>query len=236
MHKLLLVQADPVAGQEAEYLDWYRTKHLGDHVSIPSVESGRLYRQFSALDGTSGHSYVVAYEVSNPVEMMERLTERRRNPQHEARSSNAIDRANATMSVVAPLAGALRLPQQVSDDGPDPGIAILHLPVAEAQQPGFASEYARHFLPTLLGAAGVGSGAVFGLDSFQYNSSPKPSHFVLLALRDTARAAESLANLALVPAELRGAPAYRALAYRAIVPALTHADAVARAHAEGVTW
>ena len=56
------------------------------------------------------------------------------------------------------------------------------------------------------------------------------------ALRDTARAAEALANLALVPAELRGAPAYRALAYRAIVPALTHADAVARAHAEGVTW
>ncbi len=236
MHKLLVVQADPVAGQEAEYLDWYRTKHLCDHVSIPSVESGRMYRQDSALDGTSGHSYVVAYEVSDPAKMMELLTERRRNPQHEARSSYAIDRANATMAIIAALEGVLRLPQQPGADGPDPGIAILHLPVAEAQQPGFSSDYAQRFLPSLLGAAGVASGAVFGLDDFQYSAAPKPSHYVLLVLSDTALAAKALAGLALAPDAVRSAPSYRALIYRAILPTLTHAGAVAQAKAEGVTW
>jgi hypothetical protein len=39
----LLVFSNPVSGQEAEYQDWYRTRHLGEVTSIDGVLFGRFY-------------------------------------------------------------------------------------------------------------------------------------------------------------------------------------------------
>ncbi|MDQ4117162.1 MAG: hypothetical protein M3235_09390 [Actinomycetota bacterium] len=68
---VLVVLSNPTEGQDAEYNEWYTTKHLDEVVEIPGFVSAQRFRLTDAqLSGfqASSHRYLALYEIEGDVE------------------------------------------------------------------------------------------------------------------------------------------------------------------------
>lgn len=75
----MLVFSNPVAGQEAEFNEWYDTVHLDEVRAVPGVASGERYGRVPAQlpGGEGGHSYLAVYELDgDPDEVVKSFLER----------------------------------------------------------------------------------------------------------------------------------------------------------------
>jgi hypothetical protein len=75
----LLVLSDAIAGQEAEFNDWYDSRHLAEVLALPGFVAARRFRSADVgglIRRRITQRYVAVYEVEGPVESaVDRLLE-----------------------------------------------------------------------------------------------------------------------------------------------------------------
>jgi hypothetical protein len=74
-----MVMSNPVEGREAEYNDWYDTKHIPEITALDGFETARRYRMSDVREGQTGfegYRYVCIYELDGnaPLDALARLT------------------------------------------------------------------------------------------------------------------------------------------------------------------
>lgn len=65
MAGVLMVLANPVEGQEAEFDDWYTNVHVPELLCLSSFVGARRYRLNPAIPTSSRYRYLTVYEVTD---------------------------------------------------------------------------------------------------------------------------------------------------------------------------
>lgn len=65
MAGVLMVLANSVEGQEAEFDDWYSNVHVPELLRLPSFVTAGRYRLNAAIPSSSRHRYLTVYEVTD---------------------------------------------------------------------------------------------------------------------------------------------------------------------------
>jgi hypothetical protein len=102
---LYLAVANPVAGREAEFNEWYDNVHIPDLLAVPGVRSAQRFELADAEVNTitpSQHRYLVVYELDGePTEIMGEIA--RRVQSGAVVLSDAMDMTTTAMSFWSPL-------------------------------------------------------------------------------------------------------------------------------------
>jgi hypothetical protein len=108
-HYLFLVVSNPVAGREAEFNDWYSRQHLDDVLRVPGFTGARRF-MVSGESRLPGR-YVAIYELecADPDAVLASLNARAGTP--DMPISPALDVANVTIALLAPLTERLSAPR-----------------------------------------------------------------------------------------------------------------------------
>jgi hypothetical protein len=93
----LVVQSNPITGQEEAYNEWYDRQHLGDLLRIPGITAAR--RLALAEGYSAAHKYLSLYEIEteDPREVIAEMVRRANTPLMEV--SPALDAANAVFTM-----------------------------------------------------------------------------------------------------------------------------------------
>jgi len=95
----LIVFTDAVAGQQADYDDWYNNVHLGDVAAVPGVVSAQRFRLRTPVAGTLPNQHLAIYEIDadDPDKVFEAINALSGTPQMVI--SEALDQSNMSVGL-----------------------------------------------------------------------------------------------------------------------------------------
>jgi hypothetical protein len=99
----IIVLANPVAGREAEFNEWYTKTHIMDLLKCPGVITAQRFKTVDALSPNAAQRYMARYEVETddlPATMAE-IQGRLGGPKMPM--SDAFDMASAVFLVMEPV-------------------------------------------------------------------------------------------------------------------------------------
>ena len=59
----MIALTNPIEGKEAEYHEWYNTKHIPEVCAFPSVTGAQRYQMAAPLRGDDGWQFMASYDI-----------------------------------------------------------------------------------------------------------------------------------------------------------------------------
>lgn len=211
----LLVFNQPVAGQEAEYNDWYDHQHAPDVVSVPGFVSARRYvlADYQLRPPTLiKPRYVVIYKIVTTDLAAVYAEVGRRIRSGETRMSRALDMGsgkNYTYRVFRPrVLGA----KPVTRDG-DTGelqdyVQLVFADPADGLDPEFNDWYDKHHAPDVLSVPGFVAGQRLTLAEVQLVKEGTPQKYLTIFDIRSSDLKRTLANFVSLAPGMSNSPAF----------------------------